>query len=216
MAADDLTLAPSSGKREQTKAANRTAILDAARAVFGEMGYDGATVRDIIRRTGLSVGAFYNYYRSKEEEVYEALSDDGARRFRPILRAQHEQATDFPAYIRGAITAYLEFLVDEEAAWQRNARTEGGGHPHVQVETPEMRAVFNEVKAAISDGIERGLAPRVDADYLAGVCIGVAREVGERMLERRPIDVAAAAEFAVSLILGGVPALPRQPPADPA
>ena len=215
MAADDLTLAPSSGKREQTKAANRTAILDAARAVFGEMGYDGATVRDIIRRTGLSVGAFYNYSRSKEE-VYEALSDDGARRFRPILRAQHEQATDFPAYIRGAITAYLEFLVDEEAAWQRNARTEGGGHPHVQVETPEMRAVFNEVKAAISDGIERGLAPRVDADYLAGVCIGVAREVGERMLERRPIDVAAAAEFAVSLILGGVPALPRQPPTDPA
>ena len=97
-----------------------------------------------------------------------------------------------------------------------NARTEGGGHPHVQVETPEMRAVFNEVKAAISDGIERGLAPRVDADYLAGVCIGVAREVGERMLERRPIDVAAAAEFAVSLILGGVPALPRQPATDPA
>ena len=56
----------------------------------------------------------------------------------------------------------------------------------------------------------------MDADYLAGVCIGVAREVGERMLERRPIDVAAAAEFAVSLILGGVPALPRQPPTDPA
>ena len=209
MAADVLTLATPSGKREQTKAANRAAILDAARAVFGEMGYDGATVRDIIRRTGLSVGAFYNYYRSKEE-VYEALSDDGARRFRPILRAQHARATDFPAYIRGAITAYLEFLVDEEAAWQMNARTVGGAHPHVRVETPEMLAVFGEVKSAIVDGIERGLAPRVDADYLAGVCIGVAREVGERMLERRPIDVAAAADFAVALILGGLPALPRQ------
>ena len=75
MAAEVLTLSqtspaadsPPAGKREQTKAANRAAILEAARAVFNDMGYDAATVRDIIRRTGLSVGAFYNYYRSKEE-----------------------------------------------------------------------------------------------------------------------------------------------------
>ena len=57
----------SPGKREQTKTANRLAILDAAREVFGEIGFEAATVRDIIRRTSLSVGAFYNYYRSKEE-----------------------------------------------------------------------------------------------------------------------------------------------------
>ena len=74
------------GKREQTKLANRVAILDAAREVFGELGFEAATARDIIRRTGLSVGAFYNYFRSKEE-VYDALADDGARRFRPILHA---------------------------------------------------------------------------------------------------------------------------------
>src|SRR5579864_6880872 len=101
------------GKREQTKLANRQAILDAARAVFREMGYEGATVRDIIRRTGLSVGAFYNYYRSKEE-VYEALADDGARRFRPILHAQYVQATDFESYLRGAILAYFRFIASEQ------------------------------------------------------------------------------------------------------
>src|SRR6185436_1007303 len=54
------------GKREQTKVQNRQAILDAARDVFGEKGYEAATVRDIIRRTGLAAGTFYNYYRSKE------------------------------------------------------------------------------------------------------------------------------------------------------
>ncbi len=84
----------SPGKREQTKLANRQAILDAARAVFRELGYEVATVRDIIRRTGLSVGAFYNYYRSKEE-VIAALADDGARRFRPILHAEYLKAKDF-------------------------------------------------------------------------------------------------------------------------
>ena len=77
------------GKRERTKVANRQAILDAARAVFGELGYEAATVRDIIRRTGLASGTFYNYYKSKEE-VFDALADDGARRFRPILRTEFE------------------------------------------------------------------------------------------------------------------------------
>src|SRR5215469_3685634 len=104
------------GKREQTKHANRQAILDAARAVFRDMGYETATVRDIIRRTGLSVGAFYNYYRSKEE-VFAALADDGARRFRPILHAEYEKATDFESYLRGAIRAYFDFIAAEDKAW---------------------------------------------------------------------------------------------------
>src|SRR5262245_64464196 len=79
------------GKREKTKVANRQAILAAARRVFAQLGYEAATVRDIIRGTELASGTFYNYFRSKEE-VFEALADDGARRFRPILRSAHENA----------------------------------------------------------------------------------------------------------------------------
>jgi AcrR family transcriptional regulator len=197
------------GKREQTKQANRRSILDAAREVFGEMGYESATVRDIIRRTNLSVGAFYNYYRSKEE-VYEALADDGARRFRPILQAQYEKAADFPSYIRGAIEAYYNFLVEEDEAGQRPpAQTKEHRQPHVRPETPEMQAVFEQVRQAISDVLAREHKTPVDAEYLAAACIAIAREVGERMMERRPVDVAGAVEFATQLILGGLPALPR-------
>jgi AcrR family transcriptional regulator len=205
----DLLHTSQAGKREQTKAANRRAILDAARLVFAELGYESASVRDIIRRTHLSVGAFYNYYRSKEE-VYEALSDDGARRFRPILQAQYEASADFETYIRRAIEAYYNFLVEEQEAVQPPSGP--AAHPHVRIETPEMLAVFEQVKWSVSDVLERGHGPKVDLDYLAAACIAVAREVGELMLERRPIDVPAAAEFAVQLILGGLPALPRLEP----
>lgn len=197
----------STGKREQTKLANRQAILDAAREVFAELGYETATVRDIIRRTELSVGAFYNYFRSREE-VFEALADDGARRFRPILRACWEQAQDFEGYLRAAIQAYFDFLADEHESWQ-SRRPVGERHPHVSMETPEMGRVFEEVREAFTAAIERGGAPRVDADYLTAACIAMAREVGERMLMRRPIDTGAAAEFAARMILGGIPALPR-------
>ena len=200
-------ITPTAGKREQTKQQNRLAILDAAREVFGELGYEAATVRDIIRRTNLSVGAFYNYYRSKEE-VYEALSDDGARRFRPILKAQYEAASDFPGYLRGAITAYFNFIVVEDESW-RTPLTADQRHPHVRAETPEMKAVFDQVRWSISDVLERGAGPKVDSEYLAAACIAIAREVGDKMLERQPIDVLAAVEFAVQMILGGLPALPR-------
>jgi AcrR family transcriptional regulator len=194
------------GKREQTKVQNRQAILDAAREVFGELGYEAATVRDIIRRTGLAAGTFYNYYRSKEE-VFAALADDGARRFGPMLKAIRAQSDDFEGFVRQAISAYFRFMADEHSSWLAR-RPAGEPHPHVQGETPEMAAVFREVRDAIVDAIAAGKGPASDPDYMAAACIAVAREVGDKMLERRPIDTEAAAEFAVAMILNGLRGLP--------
>jgi AcrR family transcriptional regulator len=197
----------SAGKREQTKLANRRAILDAAREVFAELGHESATVRDIIRRTGLASGTFYNYFRSLDE-VFEALADDGAARFRPILRACWEASNSFEGYVRAAIQAYFDFMAYEHETLQDHHPT-GEKHPHMRVQTPEMERVFEEVRDAFLQAMEHDAAPRVDADYLAAACIAMAREVGDKMLERRPIDTSAAADFAVKLIMGGIPALPR-------
>ena len=198
------------GKREQTKFANRQAILEAARAVFGEMGFEAATVRDIIRRTNLSVGAFYNYYRSKEE-VFDALADDGARRFRPILHAAATKATDFESYLRAGVRAYFDFIAAEAAMRPASNWPAGESVPHTR-NTPEILAVFEEVKSVFTDVMERGLSPKVDVDFLTASCIAVAREIGEKMMERRTIDVDGATEFVVRLMLGGVSALPRIEP----
>ena len=49
-----------SSRREQNKAENRTALVKAARAVFAEMGYGAASVRDIawpLRSSMSSSGA---------------------------------------------------------------------------------------------------------------------------------------------------------------
>ena len=197
------------GKREQTKVANRQAILDAAREVFGELGYDTATVRDIIRRTGLAAGTFYNYYRSKEE-VFAALADDGARRFNPILKALRAEGLGFEEFAEKAIVAYFDFIADEHTNWAAR-RPPGEAHLHVQGETPEMAAVFNEVREAILGAIEHGTGPVSDPDYMAAACIAIAREVGDKMLERRPIDTKGAAAFAITMILSGLKGLPKAP-----
>jgi AcrR family transcriptional regulator len=201
------TLAPfdpgeAAGKRERSKAANRAAILDAARRVFGQLGYEATSVRDIIRGTDLASGTFYNYFKSKEE-VFEALQDDGARRFRPILRAQAEAAETVEDYVGAAIRAYFEFLAAEHAAG--SSLSHGPTHD----DTPEMRAVFEEVRGAIAAIIASGRAPQIDAEYFAAAAIGLSREVGQRMIRRTPCDIEGAAAFCANLILDGLNGLPN-------
>ena len=47
----------------------RLQIVDAAIMVFGKKGYRNATVPEIARMAGLSVGGVYWYYKSKDEIV---------------------------------------------------------------------------------------------------------------------------------------------------
>jgi len=45
----------------------RAAILDAARALFAERGYDGTTIRDIARRVTIDPSMVMRYFGSKDE-----------------------------------------------------------------------------------------------------------------------------------------------------
>ena len=76
--------------------------------------------------------------------------------------------------------------------------------------TPEILAVFEEVRGVFATIMGRDLSAKVDIDFLAASCIAVAREIGDRMTERDPVDVAGATDFVVRLILGGLPNLPRR------
>ena len=45
----------------------RARIVIAATRVFGTKGYQGATIADVVRESGLSVGAIYSYFSGKDE-----------------------------------------------------------------------------------------------------------------------------------------------------
>lgn len=47
-------------------------ILESARRAFAEKGFDGASMQDIARKAGMSVGNFYRYFPSKSA-IVEAL-----------------------------------------------------------------------------------------------------------------------------------------------
>ncbi|MEX2614040.1 MAG: TetR/AcrR family transcriptional regulator [Gaiellaceae bacterium] len=64
---------------EKQRTERRDQILDAARGCFAEHGYDGATVVRLEEATGLSRGAIFNYFGSKEELFIELAVADSAR-----------------------------------------------------------------------------------------------------------------------------------------
>lgn len=57
----------------------RERIVSAALRVFGERGLHGATMQDVVRESGLSVGAIYTYFRGKDE-LFMAACDLAAGR----------------------------------------------------------------------------------------------------------------------------------------
>ena len=92
--------------RELTKERNRAAILDAARAAFSELGYGGTAVRDIVRRTDLSPGTFYNYFPDKES-VFLALVEESTARIRALLREARTSASSLEEFVLGAYRAWF-------------------------------------------------------------------------------------------------------------
>jgi AcrR family transcriptional regulator len=200
------TAAP--GRRERTKAANRAAILEAALAVFGELGYDAASVRDVIRRTDLASGTFYNYFPDKAA-IFRALVEQTGDEARRRVRSARVNARSAREFVEDAYRAYFEFMVEDPATsafLRRNAGTIPAffGDRVVPQGTDELAEDLREA-------MTRGELPEVDIDYCAHAMIAVGLELGTRMLEREPPDVEGATRFATELFLGGMGRVAAKP-----
>lgn len=89
------------GRREANKRATRQAILDAARHLFDQQGYDHTTVRDIAATAGVTERTFFRYFESKEE-----LIADQALALMPVIQAAivHRPAAEPPLHaVRAAL-----------------------------------------------------------------------------------------------------------------
>jgi AcrR family transcriptional regulator len=62
----------------------KSRILEAANKVFAEKGYHEATMDDIAKRLGVSKGAIYLYFPSKED-LFEAMCKTAPQAFKEIL-----------------------------------------------------------------------------------------------------------------------------------
>src|SRR3970282_567352 len=88
---------------EERKTERREQILAGARRCFAEHGYEGATVVRLEKTTGLSRGAIFNYFGSKEELFVELAVRDSAR------------MSDL--WVNGGLEAVVREVVELDPAW---------------------------------------------------------------------------------------------------
>src|SRR6218665_29763 len=71
--------APRLNRRQAAKIRTRQKVLDAARSLFAERGYEPATIRDIAKGAGMSTGAVFANFQDKAELFETVLAEDMTR-----------------------------------------------------------------------------------------------------------------------------------------
>ena len=114
------TAAPLPGRKPAAAGDNRydrrlAEVLSHAARIFCEKGYEGASMRDLSRATGMSLAGLYHYCESKEELLY-LIQKHTFRTIIENLRQRLEIARDPEERIRVFIENHLAyFLANKEA-----------------------------------------------------------------------------------------------------
>ncbi len=163
----------------------KISLLRAAEEVFSEKGLDAAKVEEITRRAGLSKGAFYLHFESKEEAFRQILES-----FLAHLSGTLRPPGDYSAVPR-APADVLQFCLDRdtqtfEFLWQNKAIVSILGScqgPHVYLLETFRKDVEVHSRAWIAIWQDMGLfRSDLDVDIIATLMCGAYHELVHRML----------------------------------
>ena len=87
----------------------RAQILAAAMTCFARQGYHATSMDDVVRESGLSVGAIYSYFASKED-LFLALSDDRAEQTLAYLNEVFRRPGPMADKSREAVDYFFRLL----------------------------------------------------------------------------------------------------------
>jgi AcrR family transcriptional regulator len=90
----------------------RDQILAAASACFARQGYHATAMDDVVRASGLSVGAIYTYYSSKED-LFLALCDARTAQTLAYLDDLFRGPTPLADKFRTAVDYFFDQLADD-------------------------------------------------------------------------------------------------------
>ncbi|WP_309628399.1 TetR/AcrR family transcriptional regulator [Brevundimonas sp.] len=153
---------PRLNRRQAAKVRTRQKVLDAARGLFAERGYEPATIRDIAKGAGMSTGAVFANFQDKAELFEAVLTEDMAGLAEVMLNG----AGDGPTRDRlvNALTAGYHGSIDQLPLFQ--AIVARSWFQPVAAET-RQRAATQGLTDVISDILRAGIGAgeiRQDAD----------------------------------------------------
>jgi AcrR family transcriptional regulator len=171
-------------RKAQERQARRRRIQEAARTVFAERGYAGASIELIARAAQLSVGAIYLYFRSKED-LYVSLVEDALTVF-DVEMGQIRENAEVGKRLQDTWSLLVKWA-ERDAEGPRILRL---------LAQPAIRPqLSDEVVTSVSAGIAR-IQDHMGACVADGIHAGIYRQVNAREI----------ADLAWSVLLGSLDA----------
>jgi TetR/AcrR family transcriptional regulator, transcriptional repressor for nem operon len=172
------------------KQVTRRRILEAAGRRFKHDGIDGAGLATVMADAGLTNGAFYAHFASKEDLVANVLADQ--------LRAQRQSFAAHPSDRAGLEAMIRTYLSPQHRDACAEGCTSAALLDEVVRRPATTRQVFTDELLGIADDIAARLDPprakaaRTDALALFGMMIGTLqlsralsdRDLSDQLLER--------------------------------
>jgi AcrR family transcriptional regulator len=171
-------------RRAREKEYRRRSILDAARAVFFEGGFQLATVDDVAARAEVSKGTVYLYFESKETILAHLLLEGLEQLVSDLEEAYaHDREIAPGERLRRLAVAYLNFFQGNPHYYRLIMAFDRGkfqeavpAEVYEQVLTRSMRG-FHRVVQTVQQGIDQGIfdvaEPRPTAAALWAALNGV-------------------------------------------
>lgn len=196
------------GVRETQKQGTRRKVLEAARDLFNEIGYDETTIRAIAERAGVSVGSVFTTFASKADVLSQVMDDR--------VEALYAELDRVARHLRGSVVDRVSsvFAIHYDFECRRVklflAHIAASFSPSLEVTTiPYGRnARFKTMLIdMIADGVQRGEV-RADADLdLVLDTLMAAYAWNYRLAAQKRADAAtltAVMERQVALIFDGL------------
>jgi AcrR family transcriptional regulator len=155
------------GVRAAGKARTRQRLIDSARRLFMDRGYEGATVRDIAAEAGLSTGAVFASFADKTELFNAVLQADSLAQIDAMEKASAEPGGVRERLVRTLSAAYgfqlgqIELLRAALAvSWSQGLSGDLG-------DRPIRKPAVDKVRELLAEGAAKGeLRDDCDVDFL--------------------------------------------------
>jgi AcrR family transcriptional regulator len=170
---------------------------------------------DIVRRSGMSHGAVYGYFQSKDE-IIEALADDRHQR-EAILNSVAQQAGDPIEGLRALVRAYANALTDPEGAERRRVAVHGWSealrNPRVHARVVEGIDMPRTLIVGLVEQAQRSgrLSDDLDAEAIARCFVALFQGFVLQVVWGEDIDVESCVAALDRMLLALGEPLPRKP-----
>lgn len=188
----------------------RPMILGAARDVFLDHGFDGASMAAIAERAGVTKPVIYDSFENKDQ-LFEALRErERDLIIGKVVAALPEDApVDLEASMIAALTAFLTHIKEAPEAFRVIMLGEGAsGETASRIE--ERRQEYVEIVAAILEDWGRSAdeRPRLGVELIAHTLVGASEGVARAIMkEPERFDPEAAARLVARFLTRGAVAL---------